>query len=121
MSDTKNIYLDLSEDIQRLLADNEITIEQILQQENIEVENVTEGVIPDEFEEKGVRTKDLVPLILASSALIASIGFAISKVVNTLKAPGGNTIDTFEVRFNLNEGIVITFRSEVKESENVDK
>jgi hypothetical protein len=38
---------------------------------------------------------------------LAAIGFAISKVVNTLKALGGNTIDTFEARFNLNEGIVI--------------
>jgi hypothetical protein len=70
MSETK-IYLDLSEDIQRLLADNEITIEPILQQENIEVDHVTEGVIPDESEEGG-RTKDLVTLIFASSALIST-------------------------------------------------
>jgi len=112
MSDTK-IYLDLSEEIQELLADNEISIADILQQEQVEVSDVTEGVMPQNSEE-GARTKDLVPIILASSAAVAVIGFTISKVLNTLKSPGGNTIDTFIVRFSLKEGIFMKFRSEVK-------
>ena len=114
MSDTK-IYLDLSEEFQQLLADNEISIADILQQEQVEVSDVTEGVMPQESEE-GARTKDLVPIILASSAAVAVIGFAISKVLNTLQQKGGNTIDTFEVRFSLKEGIVLKFSSEVKKA-----
>ncbi len=112
MSDT-HIYLDLSTEIQQQLADNEISIEDILQRENVEVSNVTEGVMPKESEE-GARTRDLVPVILASSAAVAAIGFAISKVLNTLNSKGGNIIDTFEVRFSLKEGIFMKFRSEMK-------
>jgi hypothetical protein len=110
MSDTK-IYLDLSEEIQQLLADNETSIADILQDENIEVSDITAGVMPQESEE-GARTREVVTIILASSAAVAVIGFTISNVLNTLKSPGGSAIDTFEVRFSLTEGIFMKFRSE---------
>jgi hypothetical protein len=112
MSDTK-IYLDLSKEIQQLLADNKMSIADILQNENIEVSDIIEGVMPQESEE-GARTKDVVPIILASSAAVAVIGFTISNLLNTLQLPGGSAIDTFEVRFSLTEGIFMKFRSEVK-------
>ncbi|MDM8565821.1 hypothetical protein QUF74_09220 [Candidatus Halobeggiatoa sp. HSG11] len=112
MSDTK-IYLDLSEEIQQLFADNEIDIANVLQDDNVEVSSVTVGVMPEESEE-GARNKDLVPIILASSASVAAIGFTISKILNTLKPSGNNTADTFVVRFSLKDGLFMKFHSEVK-------
>ena len=81
MSQTK-IYLDLSDEFKQLLSDNETEIKDILLQENIDAD-VTYGVIPQEVEE-GARSKDLVAIILASSAAVISISFAISKILNTL-------------------------------------
>ena len=81
MSDTK-IYLELSDEIQGVLADNGLSVEDIMQRESIDA-TVTYGVPPYQSEE-GVRTKDLVTIILASSVLVPAIGFAISQVLRTL-------------------------------------
>ncbi len=97
MSDTK-IYLDLSTEIQELLADNEISIADILQQENIEVTDVTEGVMPQKSED-GARTKDLVPIILAGSAAVTAIAYAISKILNALNPQSNSKKYTFEAGF----------------------
>lgn len=79
MSKTK-IYLELAKEIEELMADNEISIEEILEREHIEAE-VTSGVVPYQSEE-GARTKDIVTIILASSAAVAAIGFAFSQVLH---------------------------------------
>jgi hypothetical protein len=97
MSDTK-IYLDLSTEIQELLADNEISIADILQQENIDVSDVTEGVMPQKSED-GTRTKDLVPIILAGSAAVTAIAYAISKILNALNPQSNSKKYTFEAGF----------------------
>ncbi len=81
MSDTK-IYLDLSDEIQGALADNGLSIEDILQNESIEA-NVTKGVLPIQTE-GGARTRDVVTIILAGSTAVVAIGFAISKVLKTI-------------------------------------
>ena len=112
MSDAK-IYVDLSKEIQQLLADNEMSITDILQRENVDFNQVTFETMPEQSEE-GARTRGLVPLILASSAAVSAIGFAISKVVNSLKPTGDDTIDTFVVRFSFKHGIFMKFRSEQK-------
>lgn len=88
MEQTK-IYLELSDELEEVLNDNGISVEDILEQEGIEAE-VTYGVMPTQAEE-GARSKDIVPIILASSTLLLtgsafvfSVGMAISKVLSTL-------------------------------------
>jgi hypothetical protein len=81
MTDTK-IYLELSDEIQGILADNGLSIEDILQQEAVEA-TVSHGVAPYQSEE-GARTKEVVTIILASSVAVAAIGFAISQVLNSI-------------------------------------
>ena len=81
MSKTK-IYLELSDEILGVFADNGLNIEDILQQEAIEAA-VTYG-IPLCQSDNGARSKDVVTIILASSIAIPAIGFAISQILNTL-------------------------------------
>jgi hypothetical protein len=121
MSETK-IYLDLSTEIQELLADNEISIADILQQENIEVTDVTEGVMPDESED-GARSKDLVPIIVASAALAPEIGFLISQTLNNL----GIILNdigikiTYKLNLILKGDFVIKFHAQNTSSESEDE
>lgn len=77
------IYLEFDSEVQKVLADNSLRIEDILKEEGIEA-TVTFGTSP--YQEDGARTKDLVPVILASSMAIASIGYTISKVLNVLSS-----------------------------------
>ncbi len=81
MEETK-IYLELSEEIEELLSENKISIEEILERENIEAE-VNSGAAPYQTEE-GARTKDVVTIILAGSAAVAAISFAISQVLHEI-------------------------------------
>ena len=76
------IYLELSDELQEVLNDNGISIEDILEQEGIEAD-VTYGVMPTQAEE-GARSKDVVTIILVSSALVLAISVAISNVLSTL-------------------------------------
>ena len=76
------IYLELSHELQEVLNDNGISIEDILEQEGIEAD-VTYGVMPTQAEE-GARSKDVVTIILVSSALVLAISVAISNVLSTL-------------------------------------
>lgn len=81
-----NIYLELSEEFEELLADNRITIKDILDHSGIEVEGVTQEIIPYQAD-KGARTKDIVTIIsvaIASSVVVEAIAFAISQVLYTL-------------------------------------
>jgi hypothetical protein len=80
MSNTK-FYIELSSDIEELLANNQVTLADILQKENIDAD-VLSGAVPYQQEE-GVKTKEIVTIILASSASIAIITLAIT---NFLKA-----------------------------------
>ena len=85
MEQTK-IYVELSDELQEVLNDNGISIKDILEQEGIEAD-VTYGVMPTQAEE-GARSKDLVPIILASgvslSAVILASSVAISNVLSAL-------------------------------------
>jgi hypothetical protein len=81
MSETK-IYLELSNEIQELLADNDLSIKDILQREEIDA-IVTQGIPPFQAED-GARTKDVITIVLAGSFAVAAISFAISQVLNTL-------------------------------------
>jgi hypothetical protein len=75
------IYLELSDAIEQLLSENKITIEDIFLAEKIDAE-VTYGVLPYQLEE-GVRDKKLIPII-ASSAAVVSISFAVSTILTTI-------------------------------------
>ena len=74
------IFLELSEDIEKIFLENSITIEEILDREGLEAE-VTTGTAPYQSE-KQARTKDLVTIILASSAAVAAVCFAISQILH---------------------------------------
>lgn len=76
------IYVDISPDGLYTLQQNKVRIEHLLEAEGIECD-VEEGFVRYESQE-GFRSKDIVPIIIASSAAIASIGFAISKIIATL-------------------------------------
>lgn len=76
------IYLDLSDDVQQLLSDNRISIEDILRRENIAAD-ISYAVMPFETE-AGARSKDVVTVILASSAAALLISYAISKVLSEI-------------------------------------
>lgn len=80
MPNTK-VYIELSSDIEELLANNQVTLADILQKENIEAD-VLSGAVPYQ-QEGGAKTKSIVPIILASAASISLITFAIA---NFLKA-----------------------------------
>jgi hypothetical protein len=83
MSDT-TIYIELSPELEGALADNYLSIEDILRRDGIEA-TVTSGVLPVQTEE-GARTKDVVTIIIASSVLVASIAWSISHVINTINS-----------------------------------
>lgn len=79
------IYFELSNDILEALNDNGISIAQILENEGIPAQ-VGYGVEPT-YEGEAARTKDLVEiatLLVASSGLILSIAYAISRTLNTI-------------------------------------
>ncbi|KPA16258.1 hypothetical protein MHK_003531 [Candidatus Magnetomorum sp. HK-1] len=77
------IYLALSLEAKQILLDNKISIEDILNRELIEVDNIIEGVLPFQTD-ANARSKDIVTIILASSAAVATIGFAISQILQEL-------------------------------------
>ncbi|NJM72212.1 MAG: hypothetical protein HC862_19670 [Scytonema sp. RU_4_4] len=76
---TTKIYLELDDDILHFVESN-VDISDILQSENIDAE-VRYGVEPY-LSDEGARTKDIVTIILASSAVLATISFVISQVLN---------------------------------------
>jgi len=76
---TTKIYLELDDDILQFVESN-IDISDVLKTENIDAE-VTYGVEPY-LSEEGARTKDIVSIIVASSAALATISFVISQVLN---------------------------------------
>ena len=76
MVDETKIYLDLSPDILAWMADNGLSIEDVLEKEGIDAE-VVEGVMPGD-DQTGSRTKNVVPIILASAGAVSAILFAVS-------------------------------------------
>lgn len=78
----EKIYVELSPEIQEWLADNRLTIEDLLDEKNIAAE-VTYGEAPYQIED-GVQTRDIVPIILAGSAAVISISIALSQILETL-------------------------------------
>ena len=84
MSDMQTkIYLELPPELEQLLNDNDLSVDEILRQQNVPAK-VTYGVLPDE-PEAGVRSKDPAMIILASAAMALAVGSAISRVLRTLQ------------------------------------
>lgn len=76
------IYIELSDDVAEIMADNRLSIEDILHQEGIDA-TVSSGMLPVQTEE-GARSKDIVTIVTAGSILISAIAFAISKVISAI-------------------------------------
>jgi hypothetical protein len=78
------IYLDLADDIQLLFEENRISIEKELADQGIDQTVIYE--VPPYQEEEGVRTKEPVTvIILASAAVVLAVGYAVSRIVETLQ------------------------------------
>ena len=81
MSETK-IFLELSEEIQQVIAENRISVSNVLDRQGIEA---TVGYEAPNYEtEDGARSKELVTVILASGASLFAIGLAISQVLKAI-------------------------------------
>jgi hypothetical protein len=79
-----NIYLDFPDDIQLTLEDNQFSWEDALNNLGIDQE-VSYGLLPYQ-EEAGVRTKELVAVIIvASAAAVVAVSFAISHILEILQ------------------------------------
>ena len=84
MSDTQtHIYLEIPSELQQLLNDNGLSVGEILREKNVNAE-VTYGVMPDELA-TDVRSKEPVMIVLATAALVLTVGSAISQVLHTLQ------------------------------------
>ncbi len=75
MDDTK-VYVSMSDDILAWMADNDLSIQDVLDKAGIDAE-VDEGVLPTAGD-AGSRTKDVVPIILADGAAITAVLMAVS-------------------------------------------
>jgi hypothetical protein len=89
MSDEVRIYLELAPELQQALDDNGISMEDILREAGVDA-RISHDVLPLQNED-GVQSRDLKTVItlligsaLAGSALVATIGFTVSKTLNTV-------------------------------------
>lgn len=83
MEDIK-IYIDLPSEIEELFAENQISISQLLQDNNVEeIKEVTTDAAPYK-QEDGSTSKELVTLVIAGSVALTSITYAITSIMNTL-------------------------------------
>ncbi|WPD21340.1 MAG: hypothetical protein SD837_14165 [Candidatus Electrothrix scaldis] len=89
MNDEIKIYLELAPELQQALDDNGISISDILREAGIDA-RLSHDVLPLQ-NEAGVQSRDLKQVItllvggaLAGSALIGTIGFTVSKTLNTV-------------------------------------
>lgn len=76
------VYLELTPEQQQALADNNVDIAAIVHTTDLAV-TVTHGVLPYAAAD-GTRTKNVVPIILASAVLIPSIAMALAQVLQTI-------------------------------------
>jgi predicted small secreted protein len=89
-------YLDLSIELQELLQDADIDLVYFIQKEFPKIEVILSPSVSVESTQNS-RSKDLVPVILASGIAIAEVIFAISYLINTLqRAPHLVSLDILE-------------------------
>ncbi len=79
--DTAKIYIELSNDIREWMADNSLSMEDILEKEGIDA-TVQPGMIPC-ADEHGSRAKDVVPIILQYGGAVSAVLFAVSHFMKT--------------------------------------
>ena len=89
MSDEVRIYLELAPELQQALDDNGINMEDILREAGVDA-RMSHDVLPL-YNEDGVQSRDLTQVItllaggaFAGSTLIATVGFTVSKILNTV-------------------------------------
>lgn len=78
------IYIDLPSEIEALFAENQISISQLLQDNNVEgLKKITADTAPYKLE-GGATSKELVTLVVAGSVALTSITYALTSILNTL-------------------------------------
>lgn len=80
--DKIKIYIEFSEEIQKLIQDNSINISAVFRDEKVEAD-ISHEYAPY-YNEYSERSKDLVLVILASSAAILSVGTALSQIIRSV-------------------------------------
>lgn len=79
---TAQIFLSLSPEATGILEQNQISVQNVLEQQHLGV-TVRTGIVNYESN-TGERTKDVGTIIMASTALIATIGYVIATVITAL-------------------------------------
>lgn len=81
MTEESKIYLDFSEDIRNLLAEEDIRVQDLLNEAGISATVRFEALPPEHGEE---RTRDLVPIIMASSVAAVSLSAAVAIITSAI-------------------------------------
>ena len=80
--DSIKIYVDLPNAFIIIMNENQLTLDAVIQSAGIDAE-ISYTAIPYTLDD-GTHSKSLVPLIIASSGLILSIGIAVSTILKTI-------------------------------------
>jgi hypothetical protein len=83
MNDTIEIYLELSEEIRKLLAQSNISINDVLRRANIDAD-ISYAESPFVADE-AVKTRDIVTVIAVSAVAFSLVAPALVKIINALK------------------------------------
>jgi hypothetical protein len=78
----EKIYIELSEEIQKWLAESNLSIENLLREKIVNSEIIYDQ-IPYQVDE-GARSKDIAMVIIAGSAAVISIAFGISQILEAI-------------------------------------
>lgn len=77
-----HIYVDLPPTLIQVLNENQLTLDGVLQSSGIDA--AVEYAAMPYAQAPGARSKDVVPLIVASAGLVLSIGLAVSTILKTI-------------------------------------
>ncbi|MCP4695908.1 MAG: hypothetical protein GY862_03520 [Gammaproteobacteria bacterium] len=83
MTDETRIYLELSKELQQALDDNGITPDEILRKAEIDAK-VKHDRLPVQSKKGGKDLAQVIEFAWAGSAVIASLGFTLTKILNTI-------------------------------------
>lgn len=83
MNDTIEIYLELSEEVRKLLAQNNISVNDVLRRANIDAD-ISYAESPLATDE-AVKTREIVTVIVVSAVAFSLVAPALVKIINALK------------------------------------
>nr|WP_294944564.1 hypothetical protein [uncultured Mucilaginibacter sp.] len=108
MDDNIKIFLDLDENTIEAFESNQVKLQNELKQFDIDV-NEQSGVLNLESS-ADVRTKDIVPILIAATSSVAAISYAISSIISALNGKTATVVleSLVELRDSKNEVVLGT-------------